>query len=48
MNKRTIFSTDGKNPATLSFLAPSEDYDRTVTENRKKKVWRLLLVYIMY
>ncbi|UKB77289.1 M14 family zinc carboxypeptidase [Chryseobacterium sp. MEBOG07] len=34
--QRTIFTTDGIHPATLSFLAPSENVERTVTENRKK------------
>ncbi len=34
--QRTIFTTDGKHPATLSFLSPSEDFERTITENRKK------------
>ncbi len=34
--QRTIFTTNGIHPATLSFLAPSEDVERTVTENRKK------------
>jgi hypothetical protein len=34
--QRTIFTTDGIHPATLSFLAPSENLERTVTENRKK------------
>lgn len=34
--QRTIFSTDGVHPATLSFLAPSQDFERTVTETRKK------------
>lgn len=34
--QRTIFTTDGIHPATLSFLAPSENEERTVTENRKK------------
>jgi hypothetical protein len=43
--QRTIFSTDGKNPATLSFLAPSEDYDRTVTENRKKSMAVIASIY---
>jgi hypothetical protein len=37
-DQRTIFTTDGKHPATLSFLAPSENADRDITENRKK-VW---------
>ncbi|MDN4030431.1 M14 family zinc carboxypeptidase [Chryseobacterium gambrini] len=34
--QRTIFTTDGIHPATLSFLAPSENVERTITENRKK------------
>lgn len=34
--QRTIFTTDGIHPATLSFLAPSESVERAVTENRKK------------
>lgn len=34
--QRTLFSADGVHPATLSFLAPAEDVDRTVTETRKK------------
>ena len=34
--QRTIFSTDGIHPATLSFLAPAEDFERTITETRKK------------
>lgn len=34
--QRTIFTTDGIHPATLSFLAPSENEERTVTKNRKK------------
>lgn len=34
--QRTIFSTDGENPATLSFLAPSENVEREITETRKK------------
>jgi len=34
--QRTIFTTDGVHPATLSFLAPSENEERTITENRKK------------
>ncbi|MDQ0781931.1 M14 family zinc carboxypeptidase [Chryseobacterium sp. W4I1] len=34
--QRTIFTTDGIHPATLSFLAPSENIERTVTDNRKK------------
>lgn len=34
--QRTIFTTDGENPATLSFLAPAENVEREVTETRKK------------
>lgn len=34
--QRTIFSTDGTHPATLSFLAPSENLERDITETRKK------------
>jgi hypothetical protein len=34
--QRTIFTTDGVHPATLSFLAPSENFERTLTDNRKK------------
>ena len=34
--QRTIFTTDGIHPATLSFLAPSENEERAVTVNRKK------------
>lgn len=36
--QRTIFSTDGSQPATLSFLAPSESVERTITENRKRSM----------
>jgi hypothetical protein len=36
-DQRTIFSVgEHKNPATISFLAPSEDVERTVTEGRKQ------------
>lgn len=34
-DQRTIFTTDGKHPATLSFLAPSVNYEREITETRK-------------
>ena len=44
-DQRTIFTTDGVNPATLSFLAPSFDQDRTLNENRKR-VWQLLHIFI--
>lgn len=34
-DQRTIFNVEGtKNPATLSFLAPSEDKERTITKGR--------------
>lgn len=36
--QRTIFSTDGIHPATLSFLAPSENTEREITANRKKSM----------
>lgn len=36
--QRTIFTTDGENPATLSFLAPAENVEREVTETRKKSM----------
>lgn len=36
--QRTIFTTDGENPATLSFLAPSQNYEREITETRKKSM----------
>jgi len=36
--QRTLFSTDGTHPATLSFLAPSENFERDITETRKKSM----------
>lgn len=44
--QRTIFSTDGKNPATLSFLAPSENVEREVTETRKKAMAVISNIYL--
>ncbi|MFT7898944.1 M14 family zinc carboxypeptidase [Tenacibaculum ascidiaceicola] len=36
-DQRTIFGVEGtKNPATISFLAPSEEEKRTITEGRKE------------
>lgn len=36
-DQRSIFNVGGtKNPATLSFLAPSEDLERTLTDGRKE------------
>ncbi|MCJ8154044.1 peptidase M14 [Chryseobacterium sp. SSA4.19] len=43
--QRTIFTTDGIHPATLSFLAPSENIERTVTDNRKKCMAVIAQVY---
>ena len=43
--QRTIFTTDGVHPATLSFLAPSENIERTITENRKKCMAVIASVY---
>ncbi|MFY1046433.1 M14 family zinc carboxypeptidase [Chryseobacterium sp. GP-SGM7] len=43
--QRTIFTTDRIHPATLSFLAPSENVERTVTENRKKCMAVIAAVY---
>jgi Zinc carboxypeptidase. len=45
-DQRTIFTTDGKHPATLSFLAPSENVERTVTENRKKSMAVIAAIYL--
>ncbi|MCQ4034725.1 M14 family zinc carboxypeptidase [Kaistella montana] len=36
--QRTIFTSDGENPATLSFLAPSMNHEREITETRKKSM----------
>ena len=45
-DQRTIFSVGKKNaPATLSFLAPSEDADRTLTEGRKKTMSVISAMY---
>ena len=36
-DQRSIFNVEGtQNPATISFLAPSEDLERTLTEGRKE------------
>lgn len=43
--QRTIFTTDGENPATLSFLAPAKDQDRNVTETRKKAMAVISKIY---
>ncbi len=36
--QRTIFSSDGVHPATLSFLSPAENFEREVTDTRKKSM----------
>ena len=43
--QRTIFTTDGKNPATLSFLAPSVNYQREINETRKKAMAVISRIY---
>ena len=37
-DQRTIFGVDNKNPASLSFLSPSENIERTITHVRKKSM----------
>lgn len=44
-DQRTIFTTDGNTPATLSFLAPSENEEREMTENRKKSMAVITMIY---
>jgi len=45
-DQRTIFSIGTKNkPATLSFLAPSEDEERTITPGRKKSMKVIVSMY---
>jgi hypothetical protein len=43
--QRTIFTTDGENPATLSFLSPAADHERTITETRKKAMAVISRIY---
>lgn len=43
--QRTIFSTDGENPATLSFLAPAENFEREVTATRQKAMAVIAKIY---
>lgn len=43
--QRTIFTTDAQHPATLSFLAPSEDVARTITPIRKKSMAVIAAIY---
>lgn len=44
-DQRSIFTTDGMHPATLSFLAPSENASREITENRKKSMAVIAKIY---
>ncbi|WP_392436581.1 M14 family zinc carboxypeptidase [Cruoricaptor ignavus] len=43
--QRSIFSTDGVHPATLSFLAPSENLEREITDTRRKCMAVIAEVY---
>ena len=43
--QRTIFSSDGVHPATLSFLAPAQDLERTITPTRKKAMAVISKIY---
>ena len=43
--QRTIFTTDGENPATLSFLAPSVNHERAINETRKKAMAVIARIY---
>ncbi|OWK73915.1 peptidase M14 [Flavobacteriaceae bacterium JJC] len=43
--QRTIFTTDGEHPATLSFLAPSVNHEREITETRKKAMAVIAKIY---
>ena len=43
--QRTIFTTDGTNPATLSFLAPSVNFERELTETRKKAMAVIVKIF---
>jgi len=45
-DQRTIFTTDGIHPATLSFLSPSENAERDITENRKKSMAVIAAIYM--
>lgn len=44
-DQRTIFTTDGIHPATLSFLSPSENIEREITQTRKKSMAIIALIY---
>lgn len=42
--QRTIFSSDGVHPATLSFLSPSQNASRDITSTRKKAMAVIALI----
>jgi len=44
-DQRTVFTTDGENPATLSFLAPSFNEERDLNEVRKKSMAIISHIY---
>ncbi|WP_018674499.1 M14 family zinc carboxypeptidase [Riemerella columbina] len=44
-DQRTIFTTDGEHPATLSFLSPSENVARSLTEHRKQSMAVIASIY---
>ncbi len=43
--QRTIFTTDKFYPATLSFLAPSQDYERTITAQRRQSMAVIVKIF---
>ena len=43
--QRTIFTTDGEHPATLSFLAPAENAEREITDTRKKAMAIIVKIF---
>jgi len=44
-DQRTIFTTDGLNPAMLSFLSPSFNVERDLNETRKKSMAIISYIY---
>jgi len=44
-DQRTIFTTDGLHPATLSFLSPSFDIGRNINDTRKKSMAVISYIY---
>lgn len=43
--QRTIFSTNHEHPATLSFLAPAENFEKEVTDTRKRSMAVISAIY---